>query len=396
MTRGGAIAQRFGTLDDHSQIMGGAGRSKQIGALTGVRGVAALWVAAFHGLNSLAPGARLSLPLANLIQSGWLAVDLFFVLSGFVISYAHMSDFETDVTKNSWHFWKLRLARIYPAHATVALLWLPLLGAVVLARGSLPLGLAQNFNLRTLGHALTLTNGWGLPASQGWNLPSWSVGSEWFAYLTFPLIAHGLRRVPTVRGTIMIAVATMLLTTALAIAVNDGRQYMLPESFTLLRVESEFLLGCCAYWIYRRPKQESKAAWFSWAGVLGAIALACSGRHGLIDGLFIPLFFLIILGLGMAPSHLSRMLASPALVHLGKISYSIYLIHALLIALLRQTPILGVISSHPWLSAAVYFGLVIAMGHLLYAIVEEPAREYLRRVWVDRSGRLRRASRETR
>lgn len=370
-------------------------RLNQIGALTGIRGVAALWVAAFHGLNSLFPGLHLPLPVAGLVQSGWLAVDLFFVLSGFVISYAHISDFETDAIKNSWRFWKLRLARIYPAHATVVLLWLPLLGAAALAHGSLPTSLAQNFNFRTLVYALTLTNGWGLPDSQGWNLPSWSVGSEWFAYLTFPLIALGLRRVFTTRGTIMVAAATLLLTTGLAIVVNDSRQYMLPESFTLVRVESEFLLGCCAYWIYRCAKRESKASWLSWAGALGSIVLACSGRHGLIDGLFIPLFFLLILGLSVAPSPLSRMLASPALVHLGKISYSIYLIHALLIVLLRQTPILGAIgNAHPLLSAAIYFGLVIALGHLLYAIVEEPARTYLRRVWVDRAGGLRRMNRD--
>jgi peptidoglycan/LPS O-acetylase OafA/YrhL len=364
--------------------MRSAQRSDQIGALTGVRGVAALWVAAFHGLNSLAPGVRLPSPLANLIQSGWLAVDLFFVLSGFVISYAHMNDFELVAIKNSWAFWKLRLARIYPAHATVALLWLPLIGAAVAAHGSLPASLAQNFNLRTFVYALTLTNGWGLPASQGWNLPSWSVGSEWFAYVTFPLIALGLRRLFTTRDALALAATTMSVTTFLAIVVNHGRQYMLPEAFTLVRVESEFLLGCCAYVLYCRTTQGSRATWFSWTGALGCILLACTGLHGLLDGLYIPSFFLLIFGLSVAPSYLSRILALPALVHLGKISYSIYLIHAWLIVLLRQAPVLGTTgTAHPWLIGALYFGLVIALGHLLYAKVEEPARTYLRRVWVD-------------
>ena len=371
--------------------MSGAQRSSQIGALTGVRGVAALWVAAYHGLNSLGPGVRLPSSLANLIQSGWLAVDLFFVLSGFVISYAHMNDFESLALKKNWAFWKLRLARIYPAHVAVALLWLPLIGAAVVAHGSLPAGLAQNFNLRTFVYALTLTNGWGLPASQGWNLPSWSVGSEWFAYLTFPLLAFGLRRRPTTRGALTLAAITMLLTTCLAIVVNHGRQYMLPEAFTLVRVESEFLLGCCAYLLYCRTTQGSRATWFSWTGALGCILLACTGWHGLLDGLFIPLFFLLIFGLSVAPSPLSRVLALAPLVHLGKISYSIYLIHAWLIVLLRQAPVLGAIgTAHPWLIGALYFGLVIAMGHLLHVKVEEPARTYLRRVWVD--DRLRPAS----
>jgi peptidoglycan/LPS O-acetylase OafA/YrhL len=226
-----------------------------------------------------------------------------------VISYAHMRDFRTSSAESTRRFLKLRLARIYPAHFAVALLWLPLIGAAHLTHHGLSASVLQSFNPRTLGYALTLMNGWGLPASQGWNLPSWSVGSEWFAYLTFPLVAGGPWRIPTASGMMLIAATTLLLATALAIIVNGGHHYMLPESFTLVRVETEFLVGCCAYGIYCRLPPGSRATWLSWAGTSGCVALACSGRHGLLDGLFIPLFFLLILGLSYARGPLARMLA---------------------------------------------------------------------------------------
>jgi peptidoglycan/LPS O-acetylase OafA/YrhL len=360
-------------------------QTRQIAALTGVRGLAALWVAAYHGVGSLSPGLKLPSLLANLVNAGWLAVDLFFVLSGFVISYAHMRDFRTSSTESTRRFLKLRLARIYPAHFAVALLWLPLIGAAHLTHHGLSASVLQSFNPRTLGYALTLMNGWGLRASQGWNLPAWSVGSEWFAYLTFPLVAGGLWRIRTASGMMLIAATTLLLATALAIIVNGGHHYMLPESFTLVRVETEFLVGCCAYGIYCRLPLGSRATWLSWAGTSGCVALACSGRHGLLDGLFIPLFFLLILGLSYARGRLALMLALPGFVHLGKISYSIYLIHAMIIVILRQAlPVLGGFGSkHPLVIGVIYFALVVAAGHVLYRAIEEPARTYLRRAWVE-------------
>jgi peptidoglycan/LPS O-acetylase OafA/YrhL len=356
-------------------------RVRQIAALTGVRGIAALWVATYHGTGSLISNLRLPTLLENLVQSGWLAVDLFFVLSGFVISLAHMGDFTTGSGEKVWRFLKLRLARIYPAHLVAALLWLPLIGAGWLRHHSLSGGFTRSFNLRTLGHALTLTNGWGLPASQGWNLPSWSVGSEWFAYLTFPLIAIGLRHIHSILGMLVVAGATMAASTSLAFIANNGHQYMLPESFTLVRVVSEFLIGCCAYGIYARMPAGTAASWISWTGTLGCVVLACWGRHGLADGLFILTFFLIVLGLSKAPNPVGRLLGLPPFVHLGKISYSIYLVHALIIVTLRNLK--PIVDLPPLVIGTIYFALVIGAAHVLYATVEEPARTYLRRVWVD-------------
>jgi peptidoglycan/LPS O-acetylase OafA/YrhL len=360
--------------------------SQQIDALTGIRGVAALWVAAYHGRGFLIPDIRLPAALDNLIGSGWLAVDLFFVLSGFVISHAHMRDFTVLSADSTSRFLRLRLARIYPAHLVVVLLWLLPIAAAAVANRPLSAGVAQHFNVRTFLHAVTLTNGWGLPGSTGWNLPSWSVGSEWFAYLVFPLTACALWRARTVSRLITIAVATMLITTTLAFIVNGGVRYMLPESFTLVRVESEFLIGCCIYGIYVRTKPGAAASWIPWTAAAGCLLLACIGKHGLADGLYIPLFALLVFGLSRGSGILAGILALSWSVHLGKISYSIYLIHGLVILLLRQLPPLagGFGTAHPLSLATIYLCAVVAAGHILYATVEEPARVQLRRRWVKR------------
>jgi peptidoglycan/LPS O-acetylase OafA/YrhL len=360
-----------------------SGSTQQIDALTGIRGVAALWVAAFHGQLFLTPNIRLPSAVDNLIHSGWLAVDLFFVLSGFVISHAHLRDFTVLSGRGVSRFLRLRLARIYPAHLVVALLWLLPLAAARLSNHPFSTGVAQHFNARTFVYAVTLTNGWGFPGSVGWNLPSWSVGSEWFAYLMFPLTACALWRVRTVTSHIIIAAAIMLATISLAYLVNGGARYMLPESFTLVRVESEFLIGCCVYGVYVQKPPGMGAAWIVWTGAIGCVLLACIGQHGLTDGLFIPLFALLVLGLSRRSGILASILAHPWSVHLGKISYSIYLIHGLVILTLRQVPALvGVFGdAHPMLIATIYLSGVIAAGHILYTTVEEPARAQLRRRW---------------
>ena len=75
--------------------------------LTSIRGLAAIWVVFFHYNRTF-----------ELSQMGYLGVDLFFILSGFIISYVYMDKFSSSelVSKNIKRFLALRLARIYPLH----------------------------------------------------------------------------------------------------------------------------------------------------------------------------------------------------------------------------------------------------------------------------------------
>src|SRR5262249_42318838 len=161
--------------------------------------------------------------------------------SGFVISYVHQSDFFRLNIQNYWRFLKLRLARIYPAHFVATTLLVPL----VFARNWLPLykftaeTRAQYTNFQ-LVFTMTPPDGWGFPDSVGWNGPSWSVGSEWFAYLLFPVIALVLNRMRSpwsLLGLMLIVLATMI---AISIWLNGMLTFMPGPRLTLARVGSEF------------------------------------------------------------------------------------------------------------------------------------------------------------
>src|SRR5689334_9429569 len=88
-------------------------------ALTGIRGVAALWVVLFHLPNPLAGTA-----FAQVLSRGYLGVDLFFILSGFVLSYAYRDALpEKPMVRQALRFYAVRLARIYPLHVFVLALF---------------------------------------------------------------------------------------------------------------------------------------------------------------------------------------------------------------------------------------------------------------------------------
>jgi peptidoglycan/LPS O-acetylase OafA/YrhL len=352
----------------------------QIDGLTGVRGLAALWVAFLHGrtaapLDDLPFGA-----LGRLIGHGWLGVDLFFVLSGFIISYVHASDF----TRVSWHavkrFLALRMARIYPAHAVATLVLAPMLLVGMVLLGYAPRD--HTFSLLRLGYSLTLLNGWGIPGSVGWNVPSWSVSSEWFAYLLFPLIAVVLLRVGSRVANAGIAVATCLITVSLAVWLTGATRYMLGERFTLIRVSSEFFIGCCLLGIYRKSTPSRAYDWPALGGALAVILLGLLSPPPFWDFLFIVLFAATILGLSLATGPATLVFGHPVLIYLGRVSYSLYLMHAIVLIVVHQVarrlfPTGGLVAAGiAWL---IYLAAAIGAAHLLFTTVEEPARMWARR-----------------
>ena len=88
-----------------------------IGQLTGVRFVAAFWVMLYHYQGALATAGILVPVLHEVLRVGRLGVDLFFALSGFILTHTYLTKMGPKVTwPQTRHFWWLRLARIYPVH----------------------------------------------------------------------------------------------------------------------------------------------------------------------------------------------------------------------------------------------------------------------------------------
>ena len=144
----------------------------ELDALTGLRGIAALWVLAYH---------------AGLSAAGYLGVDLFFVLSGFIIAYNYADARLAEDGRRYREFLWRRLARIYPAY--LAALLLTLAAVAVLAPWEVSLRKSAHFTAEGFWASVFMVQAWTVPVPRVWNVPGWSVSAEWAAYLAFPLIA---------------------------------------------------------------------------------------------------------------------------------------------------------------------------------------------------------------
>ena len=340
--------------------------------LTAMRFFAAMWVVAMDYTPSLGLG------MSSLVAMGYLGVELFFVLSGFILSHVYMESFGERRFSYPDFLWA-RLARVYPVHlATLVGLGLVVgaaalvgvdAGDKVLAWSSLP---AQ----------LTLTQAWGFGLAGGWNHPSWSISAEWFAYLTFPAFAFAIW---PLRARPWIAV---LLALMLVIGLNIGFQRLAGFPLTqatiawgALRIVPCFALGCAVWLLWRSDVIRSPRV--AVAGVLGSVAaVAACALIGAPDWLSVCLFGALILSLGSLASTGSRLLTAPLWVYLGEVSFAVYMVcipwqlvfeHGArkLLRLSGETlpPLLWTVLSVGGVPAA------MAVHHL----VERPAREAMRR-----------------
>lgn len=148
--------------------------------LTGVRFFLALGVVLFHfQLYWTLPAES-----AGLLNRARLGVDVFFILSGFILTHVYL---QGDRAPNYGRFLAARLARIYPAHLFILL---AMLGLVLIAP-VFGVGLEPGrFNPVDFAGTLLLVQAWFPRESMAlWNGPAWSLSAEWFAYLAFPAYA---------------------------------------------------------------------------------------------------------------------------------------------------------------------------------------------------------------
>lgn len=350
----------------------------QIKALTGIRGLAAFWVMFLH-LQIYRPHGVLALPgLRQLSRDGWLAVDLFFVLSGFIMMHVHGNDFVRPSLDRAKRFYVLRFIRIYPVHFVVLILHVPLLALALRAGKAV---YAAAFSSRSFLLSLFMLNGWGFYGSDGWNLPSWSVSSEWFAYLLFPVTAAMVHRVRTRRLALAIGIAILVSALLLGGFVSHWRQYMLPFWGVLVRVTSEFTLGCLAYRFYTRPIKPATAEIAAELSLAAVLAISLMSLRATFNVLTIAAFVTLVVGLSQANGPVGSAMQSRLMVYLGRISYSAYIVHALVLGVYARA--IQRIPSNAGLvvESAIVVGfavLVVGSAHVLYSIVEEPARRWLR------------------
>lgn len=340
---------------------------RELRALTGARGIAAWLVVFYHLRLSLQP---LPETVATLIGKGYLAVDFFFVLSGFVIALSSRGRIEERGWAAVPDFLKRRFARVWPLHAFV------LAGGVALAAALWATGrhLPDDFPFAELPLHYLLIQNWGLTPTLSWNDPAWSISAEFAAYLAFPpivLMASG-RRLPSawlVAGIVAIAAALAAANAARgAPGLNVGIAH-----FGVVRCLAGFSIGMIVHALWSRGDGLAPVAVIS---LLAAIALA-SGWVG--EAMAIPLLFAgIVFALADRDP---RWLGGTVLHRLGEWSYATYLAHFLMwkafkLAFVHAPGPVG------WPLVALYLAILLAASALLYRFVELPAQ-----AWINRAPR---------
>lgn len=349
--------------------------------LTSVRFFAAMFVVLFH-VHDDTP-LLTNLPTQFFLK-GYLGVDIFFILSGFILTHVYLAQWTAGRFRYG-PFMLNRVARVYPLHLVMTLAFVALY--TLSARFGF-LGEADGMDWSALPFHLLAVHGWGFVGHHAWNFPSWSISSEFFAYLIFPLFLM-LTRVGARAGLALAAVA-------LAAAFYASGAFFRPFTaltfdFGIVRIFFEFGLGVFVYMMCARMFLSATAVrWLLLAAVLTFVAICHVSRSNNDD---IALIFLaggIIFLLGqLSRSPGPSIMRAKPLVYLGEISYSTYMIHymAELIYVKGMSRPLGTPGQLPfgaWLGLL----LVILIGSAAsFHLVEVPARNAIRRLMHERKPR---------
>lgn len=376
---------------------------ENLGNVTALRGIAALLVVFFH-LNARL-GHWIAQKLGPAIFDFYLLVDLFFVLSGFVMCHVYTTTFETRITWPSIQaFMYARFARIYPAHLACLLALLVLVGATKLG-GYWPLmhasaneiysawSFAMNVLMLQAMHTTTFVS---------WNGPSWSLSAEWWTYLLFPFLLRPLgwgrgrgRIVVLVLAAIGVIVGFYVLEHVVATQPREDLHLTYELGFP--RCVLGFFGGMVTYQVYRLGFFRRIFG----SGLSGLVisALWLFACHSRVDAWLLVLFFPpIVLVSAYGSRRMNAFLGMAPLQRLGDWSLGIYLWHGVVIELLHVWVVIhpradgGALPFPPTdagktLGCIAVCAITIVLGWVSFRFLETPARRMARRWQLARAAR---------
>ena len=302
---------------------------KYIGTLTPLRGLAAIWVVIFHfdevtkfaGLPNL-----ISRDTSMLLGKGYLWVDFFFILSGFVIMHVYGDKFKAPSFETIASFIKARFARLYPLHLLQLFIHLVFFGSLLALAPKTASDFAFVYPWEGFWRHLIFGETFGDPSGLSWNMPAWSIGAEWWTYLIMiPVFVWLFKK-------------RKLTLTTLAI-VGIGLLFLIPGwheegnlnttwEFGLFRCISEFSIGILVYQAFR---SEIGRGFFQKdiVGVGFLTMVAVCMHYGVQDIITVGFFAVVILSLAHNKGALQRLAAHRTARFFGDISFSLYMFQAL-------------------------------------------------------------------
>jgi peptidoglycan/LPS O-acetylase OafA/YrhL len=358
--------------------------------LDSCRGLCAVIVMLFH-LDALTHFYRWSF-----IRNGWVAVDFFFVLSGFVIASAYSKRLQSTVDAS--RFALRRFGRLYPLHFAV------LLGYVAIELGRRFLlhaddTFTENTGVSALAANLLLIQGF-TPDHETWNYPAWSISIELWTNFALAIMAVAcLRRFVACALLIVIGTGSiMTLGDRLAWPVSAAEFNVLSDA---VRSVFGFFLGYLAFSLFDLLRNRGWSPPRT-AELLTAPLVVCAfGYADTLPSIVPPLAFVaVVFLLAFEAGAISRVLQRRVCIRLGTISYSIYLTHSVYLLVMEGAVYalaarFGLPASitvggddlltlgGPWAMDGAALVCVSAMliGSLLtYRYIEEPARLFFNRL----------------
>jgi peptidoglycan/LPS O-acetylase OafA/YrhL len=393
-----------------------------IPALTGLRFAAALSVVLSHAIPKIAPFPHPPILVVLVSSLSAVGMTLFFVLSGFVIYYNYCDSVARPA--GLYSFMVARLARLYPLYAVCVSYDL----LMRFSYSQLPAA-----KLAALPYYATLTQSWvyhpaadqaliyqfGLVSSV-----SWSISTEWFFYLIFPLACLVIARLTTARQRIWAAAALAIVASWIMVTLilnaapltnfgvaTFGPIAAIPQDsfyrwliyFSPYTRLFEFLLGCLCAAIYLKlpaspSRAEARLGWRLTTGALLAIAvLQCLMFGSTSNSLWIGVTRGLHMNFGFAVpaavlifccaryrNAITRMMGAPLVVLCGEASYSLYLLHLVIINAFRYEAA-TVTSARVMVGSVLQMVVVIAaaigLSLVSWFLIEVPGRRWVRRAF---------------
>jgi peptidoglycan/LPS O-acetylase OafA/YrhL len=295
-------------------------------SLESFRGVAALIVVLFHS-NFVFHGKH------PIVAQGEIFVDFFFILSGFVMAYAYSDKIQRGLS--FWHFFTLRFGRLYPLHLVLLLVWLPYVLAKGYAFHQLGMGSTDPFvrnNAFTFVSNLLMLNGLGINDGISWNYPAWSISVEFCTYMVF--FAFSLF-VGQAHRAAKFAAMSMFSYTCLYLLTD--KSLLATYDYGALRCMGGFFLGGALVTVIQRVQ-------LSWSMLLAsavelcvvaaAVLLEVNSHESKTIQLATFAMFAVLITVFAVQSQgvISKLLCGKFMLMLGTLSYSIYMLHAIVLA----------------------------------------------------------------
>lgn len=355
---------------------------KEIKSLTGLRGVAACWVMLghYHDQYTATNGTD------RVFLHSIIAVDMFFILSGFVLAMTYGRRPGASGSAYCSFVWR-RIARLVPLNTVTTLICF-----AYIRTGTSYIGDPASGSLAGLAANLLMVQDWCFITSI--NFAAWSLSAEWGSNLLYPLFARlGLQ---TRRSSLLlVTAATALLLIATRLLMDEPTHGVFPDWSLLLgpghadwvvippglvRCFFGFLLGVCCYQLAATMRMPVLVQRFAPDLLLVAVVLG-EVFNLFADWAYILMYAGLILTLSYERSLTGRLLSIRPIHWLGLVSFTIYLVHLplspLLFAMGDYTAQHGV--PHSWaVSGAVTAGVCLVIAGLVYRTLEMPCQAALR------------------